>query len=103
MLPTPSTSHVCFDSVYEPAEDSFLFLDTLSSKSEVDFLHQRFSPVNEVPLVLEVGPGSGVIIAFLTAHAQTIFGRDVLSLAVDANEEACIATAETVCKARVIC
>ena len=27
MLPTPDTSHVSFDTIYEPSEDSYLFLD----------------------------------------------------------------------------
>ncbi|KFX93149.1 hypothetical protein O988_06961, partial [Pseudogymnoascus sp. VKM F-3808] len=53
------------------------------------------------PLILEIGSGSGVVLAFLTAHAETIFGRrDVLSWGVDINEHACRATAETVGVAR---
>ncbi|KIW24572.1 uncharacterized protein PV07_10280 [Cladophialophora immunda] len=137
MLPTPSTSHVSYDVVYEPAEDSYLFLDTLSSASETAWLHARFSssPVSVLssssedterqrqqttrigsesqsqsqsqsrpktqaaPLVVEIGPGSGVVIAFLTAHAPTIFGRDVLSLSVDVNPYACRAARTTVEKA----
>ncbi|KAL8839200.1 MAG: hypothetical protein Q9170_001849 [Blastenia crenularia] len=103
MLPTPSTSHVDVDRVYEPAEDSFLFLDTLSSAAETSFLRKRFSKDREPttsPLVVEVGIGSGVILAFVTAHAQTIFGRsDVLSLGVDINPFACEASIQTVEKA----
>jgi release factor glutamine methyltransferase len=99
MLPTPSTSHVCFDRVYEPAEDSYLLLDTLSSVSETDFLHQRFkhgtSPTP--PLVLEVGVGSGVVLAFVAANAENIFGRhDVLTLGTDINSFACQAASQTV-------
>ncbi|RMZ75515.1 hypothetical protein DV737_g5263, partial [Chaetothyriales sp. CBS 132003] len=41
-LPTPSTSHLDFATIYEPAEDSFLFLDTLTSTAESAFLHSRF-------------------------------------------------------------
>ena len=102
MLPTPSTSHVDLDCVYEPAEDSFLFLDTFSSASEVHFLKQRFtSKLSELqspaPLILEVGTGSGVVLAFITAHARAIFGRsDVLSLGIDINRVACEATKHTV-------
>ncbi|KAI8953849.1 methyltransferase domain-containing protein [Xylaria longipes] len=115
MLPTPDTSHVAYERVYEPAEDSFLLLDILSSASETAFLQGRFSstttpttttttslssPPSPGPLVIEIGPGSGVVIAFLTAHASTIFGtRDVLTGAVDMNAHACAATAETVRRA----
>ena len=98
MLPTPSTSHVSYDTIYEPAEDSFLFLDTLSSPSETAWLQSRFH-TGQTPLLVELGPGSGVIIAFLTAHARTIFGTDILSLSVDVNAQACSATRTTVQKA----
>ncbi|KAI0456560.1 methyltransferase domain-containing protein [Xylaria acuta] len=122
MLPTPDTSHVAYERVYEPAEDSFLLLDILSSASETAFLQSRFpstttttattttttttttsstsSSSSPGPLVIEIGPGSGVVIAFLTAHASTIFGtRNVLTGAVDVNAHACAATAETVRRA----
>lgn len=118
MLPTPSTSHVNYDHVYEPAEDSYLFLDTLSSTTETEWLQSRFdtgvqssnpnpNPKSSIPistpapLVVEIGPGSGVIIAFLAAHAKTIIGTDVLSMAVDVNVHACLATRTTVEKALV--
>lgn len=98
MLPTPSTSHVCFERVYEPAEDSFLLLDTLSSSSEKAFLHSRFAnPPSSPPLILEVGVGSGVVLAFAAANADTIFGReDVLTLGTDINSFACNAASQTV-------
>ncbi|KAK3395651.1 methyltransferase domain-containing protein [Sordaria brevicollis] len=106
MLPTPDTSHVPYQRVYEPAEDSFLLLDTLSSSSETAFLSSRFSSptssssATPTPLVLEVGPGSGVVIAFLTAHASTIFGTPhVLTTAIDVSPFACAATNLTVRKA----
>ena len=102
MLPTPSTSHVNFDRIYEPAEDSFLLLDTLSSVSESAFLTHRFDQevVKSAPAVLEVGTGAGVVLAFVTAHTQQIFGRtDVLTLGVDINAWACAATKETVSQA----
>lgn len=97
MLPTPDTSHVSFKTIYEPAEDSYLLLDTLSSASEAAWLHQRF--VDCTPLVVEVGTGSGVVIAFLTANAQVIFGQPILSQGIDVNENACKATRQTVVKA----
>lgn len=106
MLPTPSTFHVNTDCIYEPAEDSFLLLDTLSSPSEVRFLKKRFligatdSQLSPSPIILEVGTGSGVVLAFLTAHADKIFGRaDVLSLGTDVNPFACQATEQTVLQA----
>lgn len=97
MLPTPSTSHISFANVYEPAEDSFLLLDTLSSPSETTFLQSRFSDHNaSSPLMLEVGTGSGVVLAFATAHAQSIFGRrDIVSLGTDINIFACHGSSQT--------
>lgn len=109
MLPTPSTSHIDSDIIYEPAEDSFLLLDTLSSTAESSFLTERFCSAADradqttfppAPLVLEVGVGSGVVLAFLTANAQEIFGRtDILTLGTDINPYACQATKQTVLKA----
>jgi release factor glutamine methyltransferase len=98
MLPTPSTSHICFDRVYEPAEDSYLLLDTLSSAAEVAFLQGRLQHGSSTPpLVLEVGVGSGVVLAFAAANAGHIFGRhDVLALGIDINIFACKAAAQTV-------
>ncbi|RMZ89493.1 hypothetical protein DV736_g3268, partial [Chaetothyriales sp. CBS 134916] len=93
-LPTPSTSHLNFATIYEPAEDSFLFLDTLSNTAESAFLHSRFHKDTDTTrcsqqqalVVVEVGTGSGVILAFATAHAGRIFGRqDVLTLGIDVN------------------
>ena len=106
MLPTPSTSHINFDKIYEPAEDSFLLLDTLSSENEIEFLHERFASEcnrNEdspAPLVVELGVGSGVVLAFIAANAETILGRsDILVLGTDLNSFSCKAAAETVEKA----
>jgi len=106
MLPTPSTSHVDANRVYEPAEDSFLFLDTLSSPAETRFLTERFSQKPDAadnnvaaasPLLVEVGTGSGVVLAFLTAHAQQIFRRaDVVTIGSDINQFACQASYSTV-------
>ncbi|KAH7412427.1 hypothetical protein BKA64DRAFT_658852 [Cadophora sp. MPI-SDFR-AT-0126] len=107
MLPTPSTSHVAFERIYEPAEDSYLLLDTLSCETEKAFLHERFHKTQPAstkntyestsPLVLEIGTGSGIVISFINAHAETIFGRsDVVTLGVDVNRFACDATEKTV-------
>ena len=106
MLPTPSTSHVDVDRIYEPAEDSYLLLDTLSSGPEIQFLTQRFqydSQTNkrvQPPLILEVGTGSGVVLAFIIAHASRIFGTsDVLAVGSDINYFACEASHRTVWQA----
>ena len=100
MLPTPSTTHVNYDRVYEPAEDSYLVLDTLSSDTALSFLRARFPPNTPSPLALEVGTGSGVVLAFLAAHSIHIFGRsDVATIGVDVNEFAARATTETVVNA----
>lgn len=97
MLPTPSTSHVSFDNIYEPAEDSYLLLDTLSSASETAFLADRFPAGTPTPLVTEVGVGSGVVLAFAAANAQTVFGRsDVGFLGTDVNPLAAKAALQTV-------
>jgi release factor glutamine methyltransferase len=100
MLPTPSTSHVAFERVYEPAEDSYLLLDTLSSDSEKTFLQRRFSgtpTTSASPFVVEIGTGSGVVLSFVHAHTDTLFGRaDVLTAGVDVNSYACEATVGTV-------
>src|SRR6266536_154935 len=94
MLPTPSTDHVEFDRIYEPAEDYVLLLDTLSSEAEEEFMKSCFNPklesknVGSSPcaLVVEIGTGSGVVLSFLHAHAEIIFGRsDVLTWGVDVN------------------
>ncbi|KAJ5129662.1 uncharacterized protein N7515_005701 [Penicillium bovifimosum] len=96
MLPTPDTSHVSFDTIYEPSEDSYLFLDTLASTSESEWLSERFPSQEASPLVVEVGTGSGVVLAFASAQSQQIFGRrDILTLGTDVNRNACIATRTT--------
>ncbi|KAG4430781.1 hypothetical protein IFR05_013732 [Cadophora sp. M221] len=107
MLPTPSTSHVAFERIYEPAEDSYLLLDTLSCEAEKVFLHDRLhdttpgstkdESLSPSPLVVEVGTGSGVVISFVNAHAEAILGRtDVITLGVDVNRFACKATEQTI-------
>ncbi|KYK56815.1 hypothetical protein DCS_03821 [Drechmeria coniospora] len=100
MLPTPDTSHVPYERVYEPSEDSFLLLDTLSSPAERQFLQKAFS--DSAPLVVEIGTGSGVVLGFVHAHAHTLFGDDahVLTAGVDINAYACRATVTTTAKAQ---
>ncbi|TKA32084.1 hypothetical protein B0A50_01331 [Salinomyces thailandicus] len=97
MIPTPSTSHVDYNRVYEPAEDSYLLLDTLSASSESNWLRARFPPTSATPSAVEVGCGSGVVLAFIAANAERLLGRpDVTTFGIDVNEFACKATADTV-------
>ncbi|PFH60626.1 hypothetical protein XA68_10637 [Ophiocordyceps unilateralis] len=94
------TSHVPYERVYEPAEDSFLLLDTLSAPNEGRFLRQQLSDGAPL-LVVEVGTGSGVVLAFVHAHAEVILGsRLVLTAGVDVSVVACRATVATVTKAQ---
>lgn len=98
MLPTPDTSHVPYERVYEPSEDSFLLLDTLSSAPECAFLTSRFA--QSAPLIVEIGTGSGVVLGFVNAQCQTIFGKsEILTAGIDMNAYACRATVATVRKA----
>ncbi|PHH69686.1 hypothetical protein CDD82_7609 [Ophiocordyceps australis] len=98
MLPTPDTSHVSYERVYEPSEDSFLLIDTLSQPSERLFIQQQCRRHAGPPLVVEVGSGSGVVVAFIHAHAATLWGSQtsILTAAVDISPVACRATAATV-------
>jgi release factor glutamine methyltransferase len=109
-LSLPSTSHLSFSTIYEPAEDTFLILETFEAHHEQVWLRTRFPPAinaseaggkpaaarTPAPLVLEVGPGSGTISAFLTLNARAIFGQQILTLGVDVNIDACLGTRETV-------
>jgi release factor glutamine methyltransferase len=94
MLPTPDTSHIDPLTTYEPSEDSYLVLDTLTS--DVTFLTSRFPATSPTPLILELGTGSGIISAFISSNAAALFGRsDVHLLGTDANPLACAATHTT--------
>lgn len=88
-METPYTTHMATNAdyrqhVYEPAEDSFLLLDAL--EAELPAL-RSLRPV----IVVEIGPGSGVIVSAL-ARA---LGTTAQCIAVDINEHACRCTLET--------
>ncbi|KAF5275086.1 hypothetical protein FQA39_LY07023 [Lamprigera yunnana] len=68
----------------ENQEDSFLFLDAL--ESELQHINS-LKPLN----ILEVGSGSGIIIAALAAY----FKNQCLFYATDINPKACLCTQET--------
>ena len=71
--------------MYEPAEDSFLFLDALTE--EQHFLKQTAQP----DICLEIGSGSGVISTF-TAQ---LLGPRTMYLTTDINYRAAISTRRT--------
>ncbi|KAF9568535.1 S-adenosyl-L-methionine-dependent methyltransferase [Agrocybe pediades] len=84
MIPTPDLSHLTtkdYDHVYEPAEDTFLFLDALEEDAEsLKNMHAS--------ICLEVGPGSGCVTGFI----GKILGPSVLYLCTDINPHACNCT-----------
>lgn len=84
MLPTPEIPTLS-DSVYEPAEDSFLLLDCIElCLSELQ--------LQKHPIVCEIGSGSGIVSTFLKAH---VFPEGMF-LATDVNPNACEAILATV-------
>ncbi|OAO15615.1 50S ribosomal protein L3-2, partial [Blastocystis sp. ATCC 50177/Nand II] len=83
VAPAPAEDpHPC----YEPDQDSFLFLDSLEKEFETI---QHIDPY----MIVEIGPGSGIISTFLTriVNAQ----HPTCTLAIDINEDACRVTKET--------
>lgn len=87
-METPKYSHLTskdFDHVYEPAEDSFLLLDTL--EDELSFLLQMKPQV-----CVEIGPGSGIVISALAKYLNY---QSHGFYAVDINRFACDATTKT--------
>jgi methylase of polypeptide subunit release factors len=85
----PSLDHlssVDYQHVYEPAEDTFLFLDALHQDRV--FLTSHFP---HAPICVEVGSGSGMVISYLAALQS---GRG-LYWATDVNGKAAQATRAT--------
>lgn len=83
-LDTPKYNLKGFPDVYEPSEDTFLFLDAL--ESEINFI-KSIKPT----VIAEIGSGSGVVI---TALASVLKGSCVY-FATDVNRQACLASLET--------
>jgi len=69
-------------SVYEPSDDSFLFLDVLEDQRS--FLTLFFAHRSAALVTLELGGGSGVLSAALLSHISGAF-----HLVIDINPEAC--------------
>lgn len=101
-FPTPTTSSVDFSKVYEPAEDSFLFLDML--EKDAPHIHSIFknediksshsTTTQTLPaIVLEIGTGSGIVSSFVQ---QNILPKsEGLYLTTDLNIHACRASLDT--------
>lgn len=90
-MATPLTRGIDFSQVYEPAEDSFLLLDCLEAESQ--YLKETFLNGEKagLPLVLEIGCGSGIVTTFV--H-QSVLPKG-LYLTGDVNLAACNASLVT--------
>ena len=90
-IPTPDFSHLSgsseFESVYEPAEDTFLLLDAIEAELP-DLVRLR------PDVCVEVGLGSGVASAAL-ASSLGRNGVPCLSIGTDINPAACKAASAT--------
>lgn len=73
------------EKVYEPAEDSFLLLDSFEAH------HAQLKDRWESPVVVEIGAGSGVVSTFIRQHILP----NGLSLAIDINPSSCKAVLQT--------
>ncbi|OQV23499.1 putative HemK methyltransferase family member 2 [Hypsibius exemplaris] len=86
---TPRTGHLSearFESVYEPVEDSFLFLDALE-------LNWEFITKLKPSICLEIGCGSGIISTFICQNLHGL--SECFMLCVDINPSAVQATQAT--------
>jgi release factor glutamine methyltransferase len=84
LIPTPEYGKL-HESVYEPAEDSFILLDAL----EADAAELRAS---KPTICLEIGSGSGIASAFLSTIVEP---SSALFMSTDINPHACLATQAT--------
>lgn len=80
----PHIKHQAYRDVYEPAEDSFLFMDAL--ELETSFINQLKPAV-----CLELGSGSGAVLTFLAK----LLCSPAFLWAVDINLAACKCTLDT--------
>jgi release factor glutamine methyltransferase len=94
MLETPDYSHFStsdYEKIYEPCEDTFLFLDAL--EADIAFLNEL-----RPAFVVEIGSGSGLVINFLAKHLRN--SNETAFFATDLNPTACLATQRTCLKNR---
>ncbi|KAK9450693.1 uncharacterized protein V1518DRAFT_411459 [Limtongia smithiae] len=91
MFATPSTSSLDPARVYEPAEDSYFFLDVL--QDQMDYIRQRFPSTADTaaPVILELGTGSGIVSTFVQKYILT----DAVHFATDINPYACATALKT--------
>lgn len=72
MLPTPVVPTPDYSRVYEPAEDSFLFLDLFEQLHDAGHFARTSSTASRQPgelrVVVELGAGSGVVSTFIAAN-----------------------------------
>lgn len=84
-METPHYSHLSFENVYEPAEDSFLLLDAL--EIELPYLLSK-----KLLITVEVGSGSGIAISALAKYLNY---QSHGFFAIDINKHACEASQKT--------
>jgi len=82
-METPYTTHLSFEHIYEPAEDTFILMDSI--EEDGPWLLEKIKPT----LCLEIGSGSGVVSSAVAKFLKTF------CLATDINPIACRGTKET--------
>lgn len=92
MLSTPIVPDLDYDHVYEPAEDTFLFLDLFEQLHAEKFYLEKERFNHKTPLIVEIGSGSGVISTFISTNKIV---PNSLSLATDINLIALQTTLDT--------
>lgn len=93
-FPTPTTNSVDYSKVYEPAEDSFLFLDML--EKDIEYIHSSIKSTlgnSSTPMVLEIGTGSGIVTSFVQQSILPHFPS--IYFTTDLNIHACQASLAT--------
>lgn len=87
MLPTPEVD-ADFSRIYEPAEDTYLFLDCLEEEKE--YLNETLFGSKtscDARIIVEIGTGTGIITSFIQ---NSIFdGQPAIYLTTDLNPYAC--------------
>ena len=89
---TPDLDHITsYEAIYEPAQDSYFLMDVLEDEVA------RIKQTGPLDVVVEVGPGSGVVSGFLhwlvREYGLAVSPPQVLG--VDINIEACRVTRQT--------
>ncbi len=88
-FPTPTLpKDLDYTRVYEPAEDTFLFLDAL--ESQLSYIKETVRPI----FCLEVGTGSGCVVTFLKGLLDSV-GVQTVCFGTDVNDYAAQATLKT--------